>query len=236
MRGKATDKFHVVAVNVAAALAKVSELADSVSMEAMNAKVLVSRSGRKALGFQPITDFMAEMSQKVMMLVSEVNSGVVIVSNLSTQNARHIRFMKQLTKALNLTAGAIYQADIIEQEEAAKQTHKQLEYSLDEATRLLISNLDEILVNMQAAFIMSSTARIETAALTLANQDSFYSVSDKLEKAAQDIRIDVIKDGLVIGYINKTPTEYVFNNYVELCLTSEDAKSIADKLRELNKK
>ena len=54
--------------------------------------------------------------------------------------------------------------------------------------------MDEIISNMQAAFIMATTARIETAALKVSNQDTFYSVSDKLEDAARKIHACASQD------------------------------------------
>lgn len=193
--GKNTvDKFHVVAVNVAADLAVASELASFISLEAMNAKVLVSRSGRQALGFQPITDFMAEMSDKVIDLVSAVNIDAMAISKLSTQCIRSVHFKHQLDKALELSDQAAHQKDIIAFQMKADISHKILFSTLVKSTGALIDLLDEIISNMQAAFIMATTARIETAALKVSNQDTFYSVSDKLEDAARKIHACASQD------------------------------------------
>ena len=184
----------MVAVNVAADLATAKELASSVSLEAMNAKVLVSRSGKQALGFQPITDFMAEMSGRVIELVVAVNRDAMIVSKLSTQCLRQKHFKDQLTRALDLSSKAKFKKDIIQHQKDAEQSHHYLLSNLVRSTMELINLLDEIITNMQAAFIMSTTARIETAALTVSNQSTFYSVSDKLEEAAIQIHETASRD------------------------------------------
>jgi len=189
-----SKKFHVVSANVASDLVEVYELANSISLEAMNAKVLVARSGDKALGFRPITDFMVEMSDETIRLVEAINIEALLVSRLSVKLIRASIRTKHLELAQVRSMGAIYENSIQNLLAVSAKGEEHMARQLEKHTVQLIKLLDDINSHMIAAQIMSGTSRIEAASVDVRYRTNFQSVSTKLDEASKGIRRRVVEN------------------------------------------
>ena len=199
MQETSTDRFHVVAVTVAADLAKVKALAKFITLEALNAKVLVARSGTLAMGFKPITDFMVSMSDTVIKLVEGVNQGAKTICRLSIQYVRARNYYNRLLGAERLVTEKQSHCNLEGLKRTAADRLEALQKQMWRETQNLIQILDDIEMNMRAADIISATSKIETVALQVQNKDSFMSVSDKLKRTAEEVRKHTTKDRRILS-------------------------------------
>lgn len=183
------NKFHLLAVSVAAELSAVKEEGEAISLEAMNAKVLVARAGTMALGFRPLTDFMVKLADDTIRLVREIEFEALAVSLQAVERLRSLSAVRQVERALELSDGAPVnrRADIKDQvRRATGRDDNRVEQLLDHALHLT-KLLDEISEQMVAAGAVASSARIEAAAIDHRYSESFKSVAAKLDLSAEKV-------------------------------------------------
>ncbi|MEX0298292.1 MAG: hypothetical protein AB3N28_04430 [Kordiimonas sp.] len=180
------SKFHLLAVCIAADLADVKEQGEAISLEAMNAKVLFARAGNMALGFRPITDFMVQLADNTIRLVREIEREALAVSHQAVERLRTLNAVRMARKAIELGDAhkARFRGDL---EPFLRCTVNHDEETVKELlghARMLTKLLDEIAEQMIAASAISSSARIEAAAIDTRYSQSFQSVSEKLEQCS----------------------------------------------------
>ncbi len=98
-----TDEDRLVALaSIAAELHAVMNVAYGVSLAAKNAKVISAQAGEKGLGFQPITDFIDEISQLAINSVNHINDNALKLSKIAVHEQRsydaYKRFNSVITK------------------------------------------------------------------------------------------------------------------------------------------
>jgi len=95
------DKLVALA-SIAAELHSVMNVAYGVSLAAKNAKVISAQAGEKGLGFQPITDFIDEISQLAINGVTHINENALKLSKIAVHEQRsydaYKRFHSVMTK------------------------------------------------------------------------------------------------------------------------------------------
>lgn len=85
----AANKGRLVALaSIAAELNSVMNVAYGVSLAAKNAKVISAQAGEKGLGFQPITDFIDEISQLAINSVNHINDSALKLSKNAVHEQR----------------------------------------------------------------------------------------------------------------------------------------------------
>ena len=85
----AENKFVALA-SIAAELHSVMQVAWGVSLAAKNAKVISAQSGDKGRGFQPITEFIDEISQQAMQGVKAINDEALHLTKIAVNEQRSI--------------------------------------------------------------------------------------------------------------------------------------------------
>lgn len=184
-----SNTFYTVAASVAANLAAVQDLAESIGLEAMNAKALVSRAGDRALGFRPITDFMLTLAVDTKRLVTEISDEALALSICSTGKIRSADAAARFTDADRRAteAAAAYACSFQQAAAGIREDDHRIERAVSQHTRRLLALLSEINHHVRAAGVVTATARSEVAHIDERFRDSFRSVTDKLAEAADSI-------------------------------------------------
>jgi len=192
-------KFHLLAVSVAADLDEVKTQGESISFEAMNAKVLVVRAGAMALGFRPITDFMVQLAENTIQLVREIETEALAVSHHSVSRLRTVNAVKMARKAQALAAESHtrFRDEIDAFVDKTVSLDAAMVDRVLEHTWKLIRLLDEIGELMMAANAMASSARVESAAIDVKYSASFQSVANKLDHCSAVVR-EKVKSNLAV--------------------------------------
>lgn len=178
--------FHLLAVSIAADLSDVRLHGEAISLEAMNAKVLVARAGTMALGFRPLTDFMMRLADNTIRLVQEIDAEALAVSHQAVSRLRTLNAVNMAMKAHSLSqaSGARFREGIQGFVDHISEQDFQAEAKVLQRARHLMKLLEEIAEQMVAAGAISSSSRIEAAAIDERYSKSFQSVADKLEQCS----------------------------------------------------
>lgn len=190
--GRKTEDFSIVAVTVAARLNDILLDAHSISLEAMNAKVLVSRAGEKARTFIPVTDFMIELARDTTQLVGEINNASISVSRISLRQLRTGRALNRILKKLPQIHEARYGASVDLAVQRISDEIRSYHDDLRNKVHALEALLLEIEQKMRAAQVLSGTTRMEAAAAGSDYQAHFHAVAENLEQSSKAIRDCVI--------------------------------------------
>lgn len=181
------EPAFVSSASVAAQLDVILEVAKEMSISVKNAKAIANRAGAKARGFSPITDFINEMSQETMRIVSLINKESVSLSQVAIEEIRAREAANHFSRALKLAEGSAYlesfKEKIVEAETKKNQKHDELiKYA-----RVLKGLMEEIAKHMAVANVIVSNSRIEAV-----SADEFRT---NLEDIANDIEsaCDVIR-------------------------------------------
>lgn len=190
-RGESED-FSIVAVTVAARLNEILLDAHSISIEAMNAKVLVSRAGEKARTFIPVTDFMIELARETTHLVGEINRAALMVSRISLKQLRTGRALSRIMVKLPQIHDARYGPSVDSAVNRISDEIKGYRDDLRNKTHFLEALLLEIEQKMRAAQVLSGTTRMEAAAAGADYRAHFHAVAENLEQSSKAIRNCVV--------------------------------------------
>ncbi len=79
-QGQSKSQFVAVA-SIAAELSAVMNVAKDISLAAANAKAIAFRAGEKVKGFQPITDFINDLTKDAIQVVVIINQKALDVPN-----------------------------------------------------------------------------------------------------------------------------------------------------------
>lgn len=199
-----TDGSMVIAVaSIAAELHSVLNVAWGVSLAAKNAKVLSAQAGQKALGLQPITNFIDEIAQQSIDGVNKINSEALALSRLTVAEHRahdaYLRFNKVLnnrhqTRYIDSLNGGI------------KDVAQRLEQTRSEF-RACVNRLSALLESMNecmlSAFAIASVSRIVTSNID-GYRENLLAVADNLEQSATYIKSKVAESNTHLEQVSKS--------------------------------
>ncbi len=182
----------VIAAMLAGHLFRMMRTAKLMSLSASNAKGVAARAGDKALGFRPITDFIAEMANDTIHYATKINHLALTVSRTAVNDLRTLDGARRFAEARDQLADTgqaafidqlIHQADV---ERAAMHT---------ETAEIMIqlnAQLDEIHQRVRGSTIIVSNSRTE-ASRAGEFQKYLDSIANSVELAARDIQLEISK-------------------------------------------
>ena len=176
------DKLVALA-SIAAELYSVMAVAWGVSLAAKNAKVISAQAGDKGRGFQPITEFIDEISQQAMNGVNEINDEALRLTKIAVNQQRSVHAYQRFDSVRIKNGKARYihsMAPAMEQvEKNLKSSTKRFKKSLNNLT-MLLETMDECMLSARA---IASVSRIVTSNAQ-EYSDKLKVVADDLDKAA----------------------------------------------------
>ena len=157
------DDKLVALASIAAELHSVMNVAWGVSLAAKNAKVISAQAGDKGLGFQPITDFIDEISQLAIKGVNEINESAMRLSKIAVDEQRSYDAYKRFHSVQVKHKDAEYidsMASAMDRSESHMvDAFKAFKVSLNK----LFALLDEMNEQMLSARAVASVSRIVTS-------------------------------------------------------------------------
>lgn len=181
------SSFHIVAATVTAKLNEILTVAQDISLEAVNAKALIVRTGDAVRAFRPITDYMDELAQDTIRLVSAVNLQALNILRGTIEEMRVEMACRSQSTAAEIAAGSPFTAsfDVVRQQRM--QRYERMHADRKDHYYKLVQLIEEIEARMKAARIIASTSRIEAAGAGI-YQANVNAVADTLENAAKSIQ------------------------------------------------
>ena len=160
----ATDEDKLVALaSIAAELHAVMEVAYGVSLAAKNAKVISAQAGDKGLGFQPITDFIDEISQLAINGVNHINENALTLSKIAVHEQRSYDAYQRFSSVISKNKKAKYVASLdpamLRVETHMIDSFKDFKKSMNDLFLLL----EEMNEHMLSARAIASVSRIVTS-------------------------------------------------------------------------
>lgn len=175
------DKFVALA-SIAAELHSVMTVAWGVSLAAKNAKVISAQSGDKGLGFQPITEFIDEISQQAMKGVNDINEEALQLTKIAVNEQRNVDAYNRFDSVRKKNGKARYIHSM-------SSAMKRVEQNMLTSTRVFnksLSNLKTLLESMDECMLsaraIASVSRIVTSSAQ-EHRDKLKVVADDLDKA-----------------------------------------------------
>jgi len=168
--------------SIAAELNSVMAVAWGVSLAAKNAKVISAQAGDKGLGFQPITEFIDEISQQAMKGVNDINDEALRLTKIAVNERRSVDAYRRFDSVRKKDAKARYiesmspamkrvEQNMLASTQAMKKSLNQL--------KLLLESMDECMLSARA---IASVSRIVTSNAQ-EYRDKLKVVADDLDKA-----------------------------------------------------
>jgi len=191
---EATENKLVALASIAAELHSVMEVAWGVSLAAKNAKVITAQSSDKALGFQPIAQFIDEISQLAMNGVNDINNEALLLTRIAVNELRcinayqlfdSVKVKNHEAQYIDSMAPALKQVE--ENMQASKLAYKKSFNQLS----MLLESMDKCMLSARA---IASVSRIVTS--------NAQEYKDKLKVVANDLdeAATYIKDKLSDSY------------------------------------
>lgn len=182
----------VMAAMLAGHLFRMMRTAKLMSLSASNAKGVAARAGDKALGFRPITDFIAEMANDTIHYATKINHLALTVSRTAVNDLRTLDAAQRFAEARDQMAEAEPAAFI---DHLIHQTDKKRAAMHTETAEIMIqlnTQLDEIHQRVRGSTIIVSNSRTE-ASRAGEFQKYLDSIADSVELAARDIQLEISK-------------------------------------------
>lgn len=191
----------VNAAILAGHLYRMRQTARRMSLSASNAKGVAARAGDKALGFRPITDFIAEMASKTILHATRINELALTISRLSVTSLRVLDGMQRFEQAAEALDDPAAQAFLRAKIEHSRQARETMGAEVDEIMQQLAAQLEEIHQALRASSMIVSNSRTEAS-----RADDFRkyldSIADSVETAASDIQREMIHCRHLIETLN----------------------------------
>lgn len=181
----------VIAAMLAGHLYRMMRTAKIMSLSASNAKGVAARAGEKAMGFRPITDFIAEMANKTIHFAAKVNQLALSLSRTSVVSVRNDDAMRRLRVSGELLKGELSVHFIQAQIDKSAEIRATLQDEIDGIMLQLAEQLDEIYQGVRGATVIVINSRTE-ASRAGEFQKYLDSIADSVESAAQDIQKEII--------------------------------------------
>ncbi len=181
----------VKAATLAGHLYRMRQTARLMSLSASNAKGVAARAGDKALGFRPITNFIAEMASETILHASRINALALEVSRLSVAALRNRDGEQRFILARESLGDASAQAFLDEQIAQSRTARQDMGRQIQEIMQQLASQLEQIHQALRASGIIVSNSRTEASR---AGDFRKYldSIAASVEAAASDIQGEIV--------------------------------------------
>jgi len=179
-------KFVALA-SIAAELHSVMAVAWGVSLAAKNAKVISAQAGDKGLGFQPITEFIDEISQLAMKGVNEINDEALRLTKIAVNEQRSIDAYRRFDTVTKKDSEAKYlhsMSPAMKQVEENMMTSMRVFKKSLNQLNMLLESMDECMLSARA---IASVSRIVTSDAR-EYRDKLKVVADDLDKASMYIK------------------------------------------------
>lgn len=150
----------VALASIAAVLHSVKNVAWSVSLAAKNAMVISAQAGDKGLGFQPITEFIDEISQLAMQGVNEISDAALQLSKVSVEDQRNFEAYRRFVEVKEKSKDARYVVSLNMAMKRVENSMLESVASYKKSLRNLITLLEAMDENMLAARSIASVSRI----------------------------------------------------------------------------
>ena len=202
MNAIATDEDKLVALaSIAAELHAVMNVAYGVSLAAKNAKVISAQAGEKGLGFQPITDFIDEISQLAINGVNSINDSALKLSKIAVHEQRSYDAYKRFNSVIIKHKDAQFVSSL-DPAMTRVETHMVDSYKdFKKSMNALFMLLEEMNEHMMSARAIASVSRIVTSdaqefrnklEVVAANlDDAAVFIKDKISDSCK--HLDIVK-------------------------------------------
>jgi len=180
----------VTAARLAGRLYGVLLTAREISLSASNAKGIAARGGEKTAGFRPITDFITEMANDTISLVSRINQVALQVSITSVSENRAVNARERFALARDSLSGQSTQNSlhtVIDQLGEQIGSYQQQE---QDAIDSLNDLFDDIEQRTRAAKIVVTNSRTE-ASRAVEFQPYLESIAESVERATETIQKEI---------------------------------------------
>jgi len=203
------DKLVALAC-IAAELHSVMGVAWGVSLAAKNAKIISVQAGDKGRGFQPITEFIDEISQQAMKGVDEINSAAIHLSKISVYGQRSVNAYNRFASVKEKNRDAKHISSLTPAMKRVEKTMlgsaKEFKHSLRHLYQLLES-MDECMLSARS---IASVSRIVTSD-SGEFRDKLKVVADELDNAATYIKEKLSDSYEHLSNINVTNRKQVYS-------------------------
>lgn len=177
----------VALASIAAELDSVKYVAWEVSLAAKNAKIMSVQAGEQGKGFQPITQFINEISKQVMAGTSEITHAALDLSKLSVAEQRSADAVKRFEQVMQKDGTAIHiktlspaMTQIKNKRQAAATEFRKNFYQLIQ----LLEEMDQCMLSARA---IASVSRIVTSD-SGEYRDKLNVVANDLDESAKYIK------------------------------------------------
>jgi len=191
----------VASASIAAELHSVMTVAWGVSLAAKNAKVISAQAGDKGLGFQPITEFIDEISQLAINGVNEISNEALQLCKIAVIEQRSIDAYRRFDSVRKKNSEAQYIHSMSPAMKLAEQnmlaSTQEFKKSLNHLT-MLLESMGQC---MLSARTIASVARIVTSNAE-EFKDQLKVVADDLDKAAIYIKEKLLDSYKYLNNVN----------------------------------
>ena len=181
-------------LSIAAELYTVKYVAWEVSLAAKNAKIMSVQAGEKGKGFQPITQFINEISKQVMEGTSNITDAALSLSKVSVKEQRSADAYRRFSLVMNKDKEARHikslspaMAQVKKSRQLAITDFKKSLYNLTQ----LLEDMDQCMLSARA---IASVSRIVTSDAG-EYRDKLNVVANDLDESAK-----YIKEKLLVSY------------------------------------
>ena len=182
----------VIAAMLAGHLFRMMRTAKLMSLSASNAKGVAARAGDKALGFRPITDFIAEMANDTIHYATKINHLALTVSRTAVNDLRTLDGARRFAEARDQIADTGQAAFIDHLIHRADVERAAMRAETAEIMIQLNAQLDEIHQRVRGSTIIVSNSRTE-ASRAGEFQKYLDSIANSVEVSARDIQLEISK-------------------------------------------
>ncbi|MDH5633534.1 MAG: chemotaxis protein [Gammaproteobacteria bacterium] len=169
--------------SIAAELHAVMTVAQGVSLAAKNAKVISAQAGEKGLGFQPITNFIDEISQTAIQGVDEINRKALQLSRLAVTEQRSYDAYRRFSSVKTRYQDARHIESMYESLQGVQTTMLETSSRFKKDLNHLMRLLESMNETMLSARSIASVSRIVTSDAQ-EYRAKLQVVADDLDKAA----------------------------------------------------
>lgn len=180
----------VTAARLAGRLYGVLATAKEISLSASNAKGIAARGGEKTAGFRPITDFITEMANDTISLVSQINQAALEISITSVNEMRAVSARGNFSKSWENLCGQGRENQLLpiiaELDEQISGFRGQGRKAIDS----LVGLFEDIEQRTRAAKIIVTNSRTE-ASRAGEFQQYLESIADSVQHATESIHTEI---------------------------------------------
>jgi len=191
----------VIAATLAGHLYSMMHTAKLMLLSASNAKGVAARAGDKALGFRPITDFIAEMANDTILYATKINQLALTVSRTSVTSMRAQDGARRFIEARQQLSGADKTGMIDHLVQASTEAQSAMQTEISDIMSQLSLQLDEIHQRVRGSTIVVSTSRTE-ASRAGEFQQYLNSIADSVELAASELQREITECRQLIDVLN----------------------------------